>query len=362
MSTRKSLFGLALAASMSAAVAASLPTPRAGVTATAAAAQPPAGVQLANGDEVTIGTWNIKFFYDDETSDNATQLAKKMSAPSKEKYQERVKLTAAAVAKIKPTVLGLTEIENKKVVEDLAAALKTNHQLEYLVGFVQGKDTATEQDVAFLYDKRFGEQTFLRAEDAGLGDLSNGNLYKVPSKHVGVRIAHVGPNGQQQALTMIVCHLKAGGGTGNEAQRVRQSRVLNRWAAKCLAAGEAVIVLGDVNAGRRFDQTSASDGMGVLRGMETTTLVDDLFDLNDDLAVADRRTHITGKELDRIVVSPNLLDDVGLAYQSTANFRHLVVRGQSADDDANKTFYDYALDEADLSDHYPLVAKFKYLP
>jgi predicted extracellular nuclease len=118
VSTRKSLFGLALAASMSAAVAASLPTPRAGVTATAAAAQPPAGVQLANGDEVTIGTWNIKFFYDDETSDNATQLAKKMSAPSKEKYQERVKLTAAAVAKMKPTVLGLTEIENKKVVED----------------------------------------------------------------------------------------------------------------------------------------------------------------------------------------------------------------------------------------------------
>src|SRR5262245_19357686 len=342
MNARRWLLGLALVG-LSVALAASSPLPDPGST--PVAATQPGNFEIASDEEVSIGTWNLKFFYDDNTDDNKAKIAIEMSSPSKKAYQNRVKKTAAAIAKMKPTLLGLQEIENKKVVQDLAKALKTNHKLDYTVGFIQGKDSSTEQDVAFLAQKRSGTPVFERVETAGLESLNNTNLFKIPSKHLAVHVTHIAPDGQHQKLTVIVVHLKAGGGASNEAQRIRQCRVLNRWATKLMATGGAVIILGDFNAGKRFSDTSANDGMGVLRGMETPTPADDLFDLHEDLDVEDRRTHASGKELDRIVVSPNLLDNTGLVFQSIAN--HRTTLGTNA---------------TQLSDHFPLIAKFKYLP
>lgn len=320
-----------------------------------------ADFKIAENEEVRIGTWNIKFFYDHDTSDNNSQLAKEQSAPSKDKWNERVKVTAAAIAKMKPTLLGLQEIENKKVVEDLAKVLKDDHNLEYTVGFIKGTDTFTEQDVAFLAEKREGTVTYARVEDVADLGITNTNLFKIPSKHLALTVTHATPGGGTQRLTVIVVHLKAGG-TADEPQRMRQARVLNKWATKLMTAGtgEGVIVLGDMNANKKFAQTSSADAMGVLRGFETNAVTDDMFDLNDRLDVADRRTHVSNKELDRIAVSPNLLDDHGLVFKKIENFRHLVVRGTGADQGG--TFYTRPLAEADLSDHYPLLATFKYVP
>jgi len=345
---------------VSAALSASYPARRAGDDPPATKAT---DFAIADGEEVLIGTWNIKFFYDHDKTDNNSNLGKEMSAPDEQKWKERVKLTAAAIAQIKPTLLGLQEIENKKVVEELAAELKTSHGLEYTVGFIQGNDPYTEQDVAFLAAKRPGTLTYKRVEDAGL-TLTNTNLFKIPSKHLALQLVHTRPDGAALRLTVMVAHLKAGGNP-DEPQRVRQSRVLNRWAEKLMTAGagEGVIVLGDFNAGKKFATTTATDGVGVLRGMETVAVADDMIDLNEYLDVADRRTHVSGRELDRILVSPNLIDDTGLVFKSVANYRHLVVRGTGPDNTPNKpTFYDYAINEADLSDHYPLVAKFKFVP
>lgn len=311
------------------------------------------------GEELTIGTWNLEWFFDDDKSDNSSQVAKQMSAPSADEYKWRVGVTAQAIAQMKPTVLALQEIENEKVVQDLADALKEKHQLEYSVGFKQGKDTALEQDVAFLFQKRPGTVTVNRVESTNL-NFSNNNVFKVPSKHTALQVFRNTDAGKQ-SLTIITAHLKAGGGMSNETQRIKQSRVLNRWAGELMSQGNAVVVLGDFNAGKRFDATSAADAMGVLRGMESAPLTDDLVDLNGDLVPADRRTHVSGRELDRIVVSPNLLDDAGLVYKSVTNYRHLVVKG-TPDDDASKTIWQYPKDERDLSDHYPLVAKFTYVP
>lgn len=321
-----------------------------------------ADFKIADNEEVRIGTWNIKFFYDDDKTDNKSKLGKAQTAPSKAQWDERVKLTAAAVAKMKPTLLGLQEIENKKVVEDLVKALKDDHGLDYTVGFIKGTDTFTEQDVAFLAQKREGTLTYTRVEDVPDLGIGNTNLFKVPSKHLALTVAHATPEGGRQRLTVIVAHLKAGG-TADEPQRMRQARVLNKWATKLMAAdtGEAVIVMGDMNANKKFAQTSSADAMGVLRGFETTSVTDDMFDLNEHLDVADRRTHASNKELDRIVVSPNLLDDRGLVFKKIENFRHLVVRGSGVDGSGG-TFYTRPVAEADLSDHYPLIATFKYVP
>jgi len=62
-------------------------------------------------------------------------------------------------------------------------------------------------------------------------------------------------------------------------------------------------------------------------------------DVNGDLGGQQRNTHVSNRELDRIVLSGALLDDQGFT------FRQVVVRR------------DLVTDE---SDHYPMIATFSY--
>ena len=66
-------------------------------------------------ERIVIGTWNIEWFFDHDQSDNNSELAKKLSAPSAKDWNWRVTETAKVIAAIHPTVLALQEIENEKV-------------------------------------------------------------------------------------------------------------------------------------------------------------------------------------------------------------------------------------------------------
>ena len=145
--------------------------------------------------------------------------------------------------------MALQEVENRKVVKDRAAELKNRHDLKYKVGFVQGRDTHTEQDVAFLVEDRPGNVKFLRVESAGLR-FRNRNVFNIPSKHVAMTVTRQ-TDDETQSLTIINAHLKAGRGTSNETQRKKQSRVQNRWATTLVEDGHAVIITGDFNASKR---------------------------------------------------------------------------------------------------------------
>ncbi|MGL4549537.1 MAG: endonuclease/exonuclease/phosphatase family protein, partial [Gemmataceae bacterium] len=173
-------------------------------------------------------------------------------------------------------------------------------------------------------------------------DGTNPTLHRMPSKHCVMTLTHTLPDGQTQRLTLVNCHLKAGSGSSNEGQRKKQARVVSGFVKKTLAADPngGVIVLGDLNASRRFDATSAGDAVGVIRGLETADPLDDLVDLNGNLAADKRVSHAGGGELDRILLSGGLLDDVGFV------FRQVVVRRDLITDDE--------------SDHFPMVATFTF--
>jgi endonuclease/exonuclease/phosphatase family metal-dependent hydrolase len=230
------------------------------------------------------------------------------------------------------------------------------------VAFKQGKDTSTEQDVAFLIEERPGTLHVRRVEETALnGAFTNSNLFKIPSRHVAIEILHETKTGGLQRLTIINVHLKAGQASSDEGQRARQSRVVNRWAKETMTANGSVIIIGDFNAAKPFHAASGNDAMGIVRGMETAAPDDDLIDLHAELPAADRGTHITDRELDRILVSPNLLDDVGLVFKTVAVRRDLVVRGVP-DEDKESIYAVQPLAERDLSDHYPLAARFVFRP
>ena len=313
-------------------------------------------VPVAAHEKITIAAWNLEWYFDADKSDNESQTAKEQSAPSDAEYKWRVKEIAGAIANFKPTILALEEIENKKVLNDLAERLKTHHQLEYDVGFIQGKDTFTEQDVGFLVRHRPGTQTYARVEQSGLS-FNNPNLFKIPTKHLALTVVHATPT-ETQKLTVIVLHLKAGGQLSDEEQRKRQARVLHRWAKKLMSEGHAVIILGDTNVQTAPANASSSNAIGILRGLHTNTHKDDLADLHEDLPSDGQATHVAGKALDRILLSPQLLDDAGLVFKNITIRRDVAIRG-TVD---NVPMFSVPQAQRDLSDHFPLVATFEYVP
>jgi predicted extracellular nuclease len=103
-----------------------------------------------NGAEtLRFGTWNVKWFFDHRTADNSSEVAREMSAPSAAAWNWRVAQVAAAIADLNPDILALQEIEDGDAVLEIADELATQGN-QYQIAFVQGDDTYTEQDVAFL--------------------------------------------------------------------------------------------------------------------------------------------------------------------------------------------------------------------
>lgn len=296
---------------------------------------------LVEGGEYHIASWNLEWFFDADTTDNQTNLAKQQSADTPEIFKARVERMGAIIKGCGlPHIIGLQEIENEKVVQVLATELNTKYGTNYKVGFVQGKDNSTEQDVAFLYLDLGYTVTFNRIPDAAFADT---NLFKVPSKHCVMNITQTLPNGAKKELMLMNCHLKAGQGVEDIAQRKKQARVMSRYLAKrqTQTPGLAVVVLGDMNTEKKYADTTAQDAMGVLRGLDTPSPDDDLIDLHGNLLPADRKTHPIG-ELDRIMMNAVLADDVGFV------FRQIVVRK------------DLMTGTPRASDHIPLVATFRY--
>jgi len=318
-----------------------VPAPAVPTAAVAGASGRPAAPTLVENGEYHIMTWNLEWFFDAETSDNASTTAKTNSATSDAVFKARVVRMGKIIHDCGlPHIVALQEIENAKVVEILAAEINSKYNANYKVGFVQGTDTYTEQDVAYLYRDLGLSVNFSRIPTT---DYSDSNLYKVPSKHCVMNIVQTLPNNESKELVLVNCHLKAGRGVEDIAQRKKQTRVVSHYLAKSLGQkpGLAVVVLGDMNTEKKYADTTSQDAMGVLRGLETATASDDLIDLHGNLAPADRKTHPIG-ELDRIMMNAVLADDVGFV------FRQIVVRK------------DLMTGPNRPSDHTPVVATFQY--
>src|SRR5687768_16163504 len=111
-------------------------------------------VSFAAADEMpkklTIATWNLEWFFDNYTGDNSADLAKKQAAPSRADWDWKLAGVAKVISEIKPDILAVQEIENRRVLFYLNQKLKRDYNLNYRIAFVEGEDFFTEQDVAIL--------------------------------------------------------------------------------------------------------------------------------------------------------------------------------------------------------------------
>ena len=307
-------------------------------------------------EPLTIATWNLEWFFDDIKSNNRSEVAKEQSAPSREEWDWKLYTVAAAIAKFKPTILAVQEIEDRNVMQALTKALKEKHDLSYRVAFIDGFDSGTEQDVAIIFQSGLVE--FSRREQTN--EMFRSNEYYNLSKHMFARFEwQVGE--RTEFLTILNMHLRA---TADAADlRKRQCKLAHAWVKARIEAGENVIVLGDLNVEEAVGSSQADgDGMHLLLGKHTPALTDDLIDLLEKSDSPKQPTHlILDKQFDRILASPKMTlgSPTGIQFRGIEVLSRFNVRGSGPDLDHWDTRYSKDRAERDVSDHHPVMATFE---
>ncbi len=307
-------------------------------------------------DRLVIATWNLEWFYDENRTDNHSDLSRKQSAPNRKDWEWKRDGVAGVIARIKPAILALQEVENRRVLQYLVSRLRKQHNLSYRYAFIEGRDSFTEQDVGILYLSGLVE--YCRREQSR--EMYDSQKYYNLSKHLIGRFEW-GSGTDKESLMVLTAHFRAG--EKNAEIRRRQARLIRHWIEPELAAGRNVVVLGDFNVERTFAQTSERSPIGVLRGLPTESPMDDLADAHQFIRPARRGTHLINKQFDRILLSRSLMIDQpgkrDLVFGSANCRAELVIKG-SKDRDHRPGLYRIPVAERDLSDHYPVVVELRF--
>lgn len=318
-------------------------------------------LSVARADEpprpLTLMTWNVEWFFDNYTEDNFTDLPKQEAAPSRAEWDWKLAGVAKAIAEVKPTILCLQEVENRRVLFYLTKKLRDEHKLNYKIAYIEGEDYFTEQDTAILWQSGLVE--FSRREQTQ-EDRARKEFYGVP-KHIFGRFTWGGGE-NKDGFTLLNVHMRAQ--PEGTSIRERQARLMRRWLEAEFARGEQVVVIGDVNSNESFEETTPAGDVGILRGLNTADMKDDLIDLHQFLEPERRFSHIIAKSFDRILVSPALVADepgrTDLVFKKATVPKELVIRGKEQDKDHLGIFWTIPQEERDLSDHWPVVAEFEW--
>lgn len=306
-------------------------------------------------ERLTVATWNLEWFYDAERGDNFSDVGKKLSPPTQEDWDWKLAVTVKGIAAIAPDILALQEIENRRVLAQLAKRLKDEHQLDYRVAYVEGSDIFTEQDVAVLV--RNGLVEMSRKEQSR--PMFASKQYFDLSKHVWCTIQFQDADGKMRRFRLLNVHYRA---QADKADlRLRQSELARRWVDDLLASDEDVIVLGDFNTELAPGADGPGDELGRLRGLNSETTADDLVDALSLAAAGERATHLNGKSFDRILASRRMTSGEPGRWKlvSCEVRKDACVRGKKPDSDHGESYYKIDAAERDVSDHYPVVAVFE---
>lgn len=302
-----------------------------------------------------VMTWNVEWMYDDNKSDNRSDLAREQSAPSKEYWQWKVSAVAEAIAKSGAWIVALQEIEGDQTLAAIIGELREKHQLSYRYAFIQGMDSFTEQDVGLLY--RDGLTEFRRHEQSRT--MYDSQQYYNLSKHL---VAVFRWSNVASPLTLMTTHFRAT--EEAEALRVRQARLARFWLQPALEQSSDVLLVGDLNAEPPAGQLRAEMQM-LVDGPEPVTNSIKLFDLLEKEVAEKRRTHlILDKQYDRLLASPSLMSDesgqLDWVFESIAVRGDLVIRGAGPDGETHwQNRLSMPLNELDTSDHFPVIATFQ---
>lgn len=231
--------------------------------------------------EVTVGSFNIENFFDDEV--NSGNITKE-TVVTKENFQNRLKKASLAIRNVlsNPDVLGIVEVENLKVLQKLADRINADSAAagqidpKYAAYLVDGNDVRGI-NVGYLVKttKIKVVETKQLAKDVKLdfpGAFPNEKLFDRPPFMLRAEV--IDPQSQKPlAFSTIVNHIKSYRGIDDEkdGNRVRNKRRLQaEWLANYVQerqkadSSERLILCGDFNAFQFND--GYNDLIGILKG------------------------------------------------------------------------------------------------
>lgn len=307
-------------------------------------------------EKLVVVTWNVEWMYDDDLSDNRSDLSKEQSAPSRDYWRTKLENVATALAATSGDIIALQEIEGDQTLIAIAAELRQKHNLSYRHAFIPGSDRFTEQDVGLLF--RSGLTQYRRHEQTR--EMFDSNNYYNISKHL---VGEFSWKSIASPLTVMTVHLRATAEA--EDFRIRQARLARYWLNRELTKGEDVILLGDLNTEHAVGENVGDmlELSGVSDGNEKVASTPPMIDLLKFLPADRRTTHlILPKAFDRILVSPSLVEDgpgKDWVFKQIEVRSDLVIRGKRDGQEHWDNRLTMPVTELDTSDHFPLVATFE---
>ena len=231
-------------------------------------------------NEIGVATLNCYWFFNGQAGKRDADTPRTTL-----EYSTKAGHLIGLLPKEAPLFVGLQEIGGGEDLVALAKSTSARYGRTYQALFVQGKDTATSQDVGAILDTSRGWGVYGRPSRVS-------DLERELSKHLVVRLTNA-----VTSMDVCVVHLRRPiGADGVEKQR-NQCRALLRWSMRHLSGNPKanVVILGDFNEGRPVGHEEQA--LNVLFQAQPP-MVDALSTLSGRVS-----THADGKAYDRIFVS-----------------------------------------------------------
>lgn len=248
-----------------------------------------------SSEELIILSMNTEFFFDHEPPHGQVVGSSSTNpVPTEQQWKAKAKAIAKKIDSTYANIVGLVEVENQRVVEEVKANL--HNPASWNVVFEEGRDTFTGQDVALLtkYPPVQGSVTnFPDEREVYFQNNEEGSTN--PSKILAATIVV-----EDMDFCIIVAHLISRRGD-NDVKRLAQANVLIRHAVMAMMKNQNVIVMGDMN------DTPETPAIKRIRGLDD--IWQDLIQTANEVPVEDRYTYVYQGEknlLDHILLSPSL--------------------------------------------------------
>ncbi|HYE33240.1 MAG TPA: hypothetical protein VEH27_17565 [Methylomirabilota bacterium] len=263
-------------------------------------------LQCFAGEHVSFTTLNCYWFVGQE------EIREGEKPRTTEEYSLKAGHLIGLLPKEAPLFIALQEVGNDGDVQALAHSASRRYKRGYRPLFVQGKDTATKQDVGALLDTSRGWGVY--GKPSRVSDLE-----RELSKHLVLRLTNATTH-----IDVAVVHLRVPRNAEGKAKQVEQNRALLRWSMRHLSKNPTanLMILGDFNEG--LPPKHPEQSLAVLFGARPRVV--DSFDFLSARAV----THAKGGAYDRILLTEAIVKGVqGLRFQSVSIQKHANAKGEA---------------------------------
>ena len=285
-------------------------------------------------DGTRIATFNVEFLFDGEGDEGEADFEWKGDTAAARDHRDEIGL---AIRALDADVVLMPEVENLAVLQRLVG--ESLADLGYTAYLVPGQDSFTRQNLGLL--SRFPVDTLGRTDERVAVGVTD-RLYGV-SKNIWARMTIDGT-----PVTLIGVHFLAQpDNPARQPQREAQAEVIRRLAAREVALGRELVVLGDFNDNDdlvvdRRGSVPITNVMATIKRAGDSP-ADDLVNVIGDVPQAMRYTNLYDRNSDG-VVGPDDLSAIDHILLSPALYARI-----------RDVRYVHAHDPFEVTDHFPIV-------